>query len=341
MPIATSEQYKQMLDNARAGGFAYPAINVANLEGMNAVMQAFAEAKTDGILQVSTGGGKHISGGLDEALGAIVLAQAAHKIAEKYDVLIALHTDHCVFEKVETFMTPIIEESEKQIAEGKPLLFNSLMFDGSVLPLDKNIETAIKLATRMNKIGMYIEVETGVVGGEEDGIDNSDAKSEDLYTTTEEMINIYEALSPIGTFMYAATFGNVHGVYKPGNVVLKPTILRDGQQAVSQKAGLDKNPLNLVFHGGSGSTKAEIDETLNYGVVKMNVDTDTQYAFTKPLADHVLKNYDGIFRIDGEVGNKKVYDPRSYLKKATVGMKNRVLEAIKDLKGEGTSLLHK
>ncbi len=341
MPIATSEQYKQMLDNARAGGFAYPAINVANLEGMNAVMQALSEAKTDGIIQVSTGGGKHISGGIDESLGAIVLAQAAHRIAEEYNVLIALHTDHCVFEKVETFMVPIIEECEKRVAAGQAPLFNSLMFDGSVLPLDKNIETAVKLAKRMEKIGMFIEVETGVVGGEEDGIDNSDAKSEDLYTTSDEMIKIYEALSPINTFMYAATFGNVHGVYKPGNVVLKPTILRDGQEAVAAKAGLEKNPLNLVFHGGSGSTKAEIEETLNYGVVKMNVDTDTQYAFTKPLADHILKNYDGIFRIDGEVGNKKVYDPRSYLKKATEGMKQRVLEAIKDLKGAGTSLLHK
>lgn len=341
MPIATTAQYEQMLDNARHGGFAYPAINVANLEGLNAVMQAFAEAKTDGIIQVSTGGGKHASGGISEAQGAMVIAEAAHKLADNYDILVALHTDHCVFEKVETFMVPLIEASEARVANGEKPLFNSLMFDGSVLPLEKNIETSVKLHERMAKIGMLLEVETGCVGGEEDGMDNSDVKAEELYTTSEDMIKVYNALSPIGTFLYAATFGNVHGVYKPGNVVLKPTVLRDGQAAVAESAGLDKNPLNLVFHGGSGSTKAEIEETLNYGVVKMNVDTDTQYAFTRPLADHMLKNYDGVLKIEGEVGNKKVYDPRAYLKKGMVGMKDRVLEAVRDLKGEGSSLLHK
>lgn len=341
MPIATTEQYVKMLDNARQGGFAYPAINVANLEGLNAVMQAFAEAKTDGIIQVSTGGGKHASGGISEVQGAMVLAEAAHQLAENYDILIALHTDHCVFEKVESFMVPLIEASEKRVANGQKPLFNSLMFDGSVLPLEKNIETSVKLHQRMAKIGMLLEVETGCVGGEEDGMDNSDVKAEELYTTSEDMIKVYNALSPIGTFLYAATFGNVHGVYKPGNVVLKPTVLRDGQQAVADSAGLDKNPLNLVFHGGSGSTKAEIEETLNYGVVKMNVDTDTQYAFTRPIVDHMLKNYDGVLKIEGEVGNKKVYDPRSYLKSGMAGMKARVLEAVRDLKGEGSSLLYK
>lgn len=304
-------------------------------------MQAFAEAKTDGIIQVSTGGGKHASGGISEAQGAMVIAEAAHKLADNYDILVALHTDHCVFEKVETFMVPLIEASEARVANGEKPLFNSLMFDGSVLPLEKNIETSVKLHERMAKIGMLLEVETGCVGGEEDGMDNSDVKAEELYTTSEDMIKVYNALSPIGTFLYAATFGNVHGVYKPGNVVLKPTVLRDGQAAVAESAGLDKNPLNLVFHGGSGSTKAEIEETLNYGVVKMNVDTDTQYAFTRPLADHMLKNYDGVLKIEGEVGNKKVYDPRAYLKKGMVGMKDRVLEAVRDLKGEGSSLLHK
>lgn len=341
MPIATTEQYINMLDNARQGGFAYPAINIANLEGLNAVMQAFAEAKTDGIIQVSTGGGKHASGGISEVQGAMVLAETAHQLAENYDILVALHTDHCVFEKVESFMIPLIEASEKRVANGQKPLFNSLMFDGSVLPLEKNISTAVQLHQRMTKIGMLLEVETGVVGGEEDGMDNSDVKAEELYTTSEEMVKVYQALSPIGPFLYAATFGNVHGVYKPGNVVLKPTVLRDGQQAVADSAGLGKNPLNLVFHGGSGSSKAEIEETLNYGVVKMNVDTDTQYAFTRPLVEHMFKNYDGVLKIEGEVGNKKVYDPRSYLKAGMDGMKNRVLEAVRDLKGEGSSLLHK
>lgn len=341
MPIATTEQYVKMLDNARHNGFAYPAINIVGLEGLNAVMQAFAEAKSDGIIQVSTGGGKHASGGVDEAQGAIIIAEAAHRLAENYDVLIALHTDHCVFEKVETFMVPLIEASEARVANGEKPLFNSLMFDGSVLPLEKNIETSVKLHERMSKIGMLLEVETGVVGGEEDGIDNSEAKSEDLYTTSEEMVRVHEALAPIGTFLYAATFGNVHGVYKPGNVVLKPSVLRDGQAAVAEKAGTEKNPLNLVFHGGSGSTKAEIEETLNYGVVKMNVDTDTQYAFSRPIVEHMFKNYDGMLKIEGEVGNKKVYDPRAYLKQGMAGMKDRVLEAVRDLKGEGTSLLNK
>lgn len=340
MPIATTEQYIQMLDNARKGGFAYPAINVVGLEGLNAVMQAFAEAKTDGIIQVSTGGGKHASGGIDEALGAMIIAEAAHVLAEQYPVLIALHTDHCVPEKVDSFMIPLIEASEKRVAAGQKPLFNSLMFDGSVLPLAENMRIGKALHERMTKIGMLIEVETGVVGGEEDGIDNSDAKSEELYTSPEEMVYVYEQLADIGPFMYAATFGNVHGVYKPGNVKLKPSILHDGQLAVCSKHATDKNPLNLVFHGGSGSSKDEIAETLHYGVVKMNVDTDTQYAFTRPIVDHLLKNYDGILRIDGEVGNKKVYDPRAYLKKGTDNMKQRVIEAVNDLNGAGTSLLN-
>lgn len=341
MPIATTEQYTQMLDNARKGGFAYPAINIVGLEGLNAVMQAFAEAKTDGIIQVSTGGGKHAAGGINEWLGAKVIAEAAHELAKHYDVLIALHTDHCVPEKVDSFMIPLIEESEKRVEKGLKPLFNSHMFDGSVLPLEENIAIGKKLHERMTKLGMILEVETGVVGGEEDGVDNSDAKSEELYTTTAEMVYVYETLSPIGPFMYAATFGNVHGVYKPGNVKLEPKILRDGQLAVADKHQLDKNPLNLVFHGGSGSSKAEIEETLSYGVVKMNVDTDTQYAFSRPIVDHMLKNYDSMLKIEGEVGNKKIYDPRAYLKLGTKSMKDRVLEAVHDLKGAGTSLLHK
>lgn len=342
MPIATTEQYVQMLDNARTGGFAYPAINIANLEGLNAVMQAFSEAKTDGIIQVSTGGGKHASGGVSEAQGAIILAEAAHRLAANYDILVALHTDHCIFEKVESFMVPLIEASEVRVEKGEKPLFNSLMFDGSVLPLEQNIATSVQLHQRMAKIGMLLEVETGVVGGEEDGIDNSAVKADELYTSSEEMVKVHTALAPIGTYLYAATFGNVHGVYKPGNVVLKPTVLRDGQAAVAEAFKTDeKNPLNLVFHGGSGSTKAEIEETLHYGVVKMNVDTDTQYAFSRPIVDHMLKNYDGMLKIEGEVGNKKMYDPRAYLKKGMASMKARVLEAVRDLKGEGTSLLHR
>jgi len=339
MPIATTEQYHQMLDNAKKGKFAYPAINVVNLEGINAACQAFSELNTDGMIQFSTGGGAHAIGGIDSAKGAIILAEATHRIAAEHNVLVVLHTDHCIPEKVDPFMIPLIEESERRVANGQLPLFNSHMFDGSSLTLDENLEKGLEIAKRLVKIGMLVEVESGIVGGEEDGIDHSDVKAEKLYTSPEDMVQVYETLNDVGRFMYAATFGNVHGVYKPGNVKLTPAILKNGQAAVDAKHSTGANPLDLVFHGGSGSTQEEIQETLDYGVIKMNVDTDTQYSFSRPIVDHVLKNYDGMLRIEGEMGNKKVYDPRSYLKAGTEGMKERIKKAIVDLRGEGTSLL--
>ena len=340
MPIATTEQYHEMIANAKRGGFAYPAINIVNLEGIAAAIEAFAELKTDGMVQVSTGGGAHASGSMaDSVLGAKILAEAAHDIASRYNVLVVLHTDHCVPAKVESFLEPLVQMSEERVKNGLLPLFNSHMFDGSELPLDENLAIAQPYAKRLNAIGMMIEVETGVVGGEEDGIDNSNVKAEKLYTTPEDMITVHEALIETGPFLYAATFGNVHGVYKPGNVKLTPEILKNGQEAVSAKHGGD-NPLNLVFHGGSGSSQEEIQETLAYGVVKMNVDTDTQYAFTRPVVDHMMTHYEGVLKIEGEVGNKKVYDPRSYLKKGRANMTARVKQAIVDLKGEGSSLLN-
>ena len=342
MPIATREQYIQMLDNAKKGNFAYPAINVVNLEGIAAAIHAFSEAKCDGMIQFSTGGAQHAFGGGDAWRGAKVLAEATHQIAEQYpETLIVLHTDHCIKEKVEPFLIPLIEESEKRVAEGKLPLFNSHMFDGSALPLEENLKIGLELAQRLQKIGMLSEVESGIVGGEEDGIDNSDVKAEKLYTTSEDMLLVYDTLKEVGRFMYAATFGNVHGVYKPGNVKLQPKILRDGQVFIKGERSTDDNPVDLVFHGGSGSDPADIQETLGYGVIKMNVDTDTQYSFTRPIVDHVMKNYDGMLRIEGEMGNKKVYDPRSYLKKGTEGMKNRILQAVRELNAEGTGLLVK
>ncbi len=339
MPIATFEQYKDMLNNARSGKFAYPAINVTSLETLSACLEAFQEAKSDGIIQVSSGGGKHASGGIgDMAYGAIVLAEAAHRLAEKYDVLIALHTDHCHPKNLEPFMDPLLEESEKRVANGQLPLFNSHMFDGSELPLSENLEISKKYLERCAKLNIILEIETGVVGGEEDGHDTSGVAAEKLYTTPEDMVESFEALQPLGTFMLAATFGNVHGVYKPGNVKLTPKILKDGQAAVKDKHNTEDNPLFLVFHGGSGSTKEEIHETLDYGVIKMNVDTDTQYAFTRPIVDHIFKNYDGVLKVEGEVGNKKVYDPRAYLKSAKAGMKDRVVEACQDLNAVGKSL---
>lgn len=340
MPVANYEQYCQMLENAKKGGYAFAAINVTSTSTANAALKAFADMKSDGIIQVSTGGGKFASGqGVnDMALGAISLAQHVHLMAEKYNVLIALHTDHCHPEHVDSFLIPLIEESERRVKKGEKPLFNSHMFDGSVLPLAENLKTSKELHERCNKIGMILEIETGIVGGEEDGVNNEDAPADKLYTTPEEMVEVAKTLRPIGPFMYAATFGNVHGVYKPGNVKLRPDILKKGQDAVTAELGEDKTHW-LVFHGGSGSELSEIHETLGYGVVKMNIDTDTQYAYTRPIVDHMMKNYDQVLKVEGEVGNKNKYDPRVYSKLAETSMSERIVQAIKDLKAEGKSLL--
>ena len=326
-----------MLDRAQKEDFAYPAINITSTETINAALKGFADAKSDGIIQVSTGGGEFASGlnQKDMVLGSIVLADAIRTLAEKYNVMIAIHTDHCQPDKVDSFLKPLIAETEKRRAAGLPNLFNSHMYDGSILPTAENLKIAKELMPLCAKNEIILEVETGVVGGEEDGVEASeDAK---LYTTPEEMVEVYEALNELGRFMLAATFGNVHGVYKPGNVVLTPKILKDGQDAVVAKYGKEAL-MDLVFHGGSGSDLKDIHETLNYGVVKMNVDTDTQYAFTRPIVDHMMTNYEGVLKIEGEVGNKKVYDPRSYLKKAEENMAKRIQRACEDLKSAGKSV---
>lgn len=341
MPVVTHEKYCEMLDNAKKNKFAYPAINVTSEATANACLAAFAETKSDGIIQVSTGGGEFASGQhlKDAVIGAISIANHVHLVAEKYDINIALHTDHCQAGKVDSFLKPLLEESRKRVAAGQKPLFNSHMFDGSALPLEENMEIAVDLLKECKELGIILEVEAGVVGGEEDGVDNENAPAEKLYTTPEDMLYVYEKLSSVegGRYMFAATFGNVHGVYKPGNVKLTPTILKDGQAAVIAKHG-EAASFDLVFHGGSGSSLEEIRETLEYGVIKMNVDTDTQYTFTRPIVTHMFQNYDGVLKVEGEVGNKKMYDPRGYLKKGETGMKNRVKEAVSDLRGEGTTL---
>lgn len=340
MPIVDFEKYGEMLDRAKAGKFAYPAINVTSNETINAALEGFQEANSDGIIEVSTGAGEFASGSLkDMVLGAVTLAEHAYRMAERYDVNIALHTDHCVPEKVATFLIPLVEETERRRAEGKPNLYQSHMFDGSVLPLDENMKTSVELMTRLAKNEQILEIEAGVVGGEEDGIDNTGTASEKLYTTPEDMVAVHEALAQVkdARYMFAATFGNVHGVYKPGNVKLRPDILKSGQDAVVAKHGQEAH-FDLVFHGGSGSSQEEIHETLEYGVIKMNVDTDCQYWFTRPLVEHIMKNYDGVLRIDGEMGDKKLYDPRSYLKQARAGMAERVKQACIDLKSDGKSM---
>lgn len=341
MPIASYEQYCKMLESACKNKYAYPAVNVASVETANAALAGFAEAKSDGIIQISTGGGEHASGQLvkDSALGAVSLANHIHLVAEKYNVFIALHTDHCRPEKLESFLYPLLKETEKRRAEGKGNLFNSHMFDGSSLPIEENMRISKELMILCAKNKIVLEVETGVVGGEEDGFRTDGAASSRLYTTSGDMIKVYESLEdvPDSRYMVAATFGNVHGVYKPGSVKLRPEILKQGQDAIKKKYGNDAG-LYLVFHGGSGSSVEEICETLEYGVIKMNIDTDTQYAFTRPIADHMLKNYDGVLKIENEVGNKKLYDPRSYLKLAERGMSRRVFEACGVLRSAGRTL---
>lgn len=342
MPVATPAQYRAMLDAAQKGGYAYPAINVTSITTINGALKAFAESKSDGIIQVSTGGGEFASGTAlkDQAFGAIVLAEAAHRLAEKYNILVGLHTDHCQPKKVDSFLKPLIAETAKRRAAGLNNLFQSHMLDASELPLAENMALSKDLLKLCVENEIILEVEAGVVGGEEDGIDHSDHPAEKLYTTPEDMVAVHEALSGIGRFLFAATFGNVHGSYKPGAVKLRPDILKHGQEAVMAKYG-EAAKFDLVFHGGSGTPLEEIRETLAYGVVKMNIDTDTQYAFTRPVADHMFKNYSGVLKIDGEIGDKKTYDPRSYLKAAEVGMAARLGVACDDLLSTGKTLFGK
>jgi len=339
MPVVNYQQYCHMLDNAKQNKFAYPAINISSSETINAALLAFKEAKSDGIVQVSTGGGKFASGlGIGSMVkGAIGLAVYTHIMAEEYEVNIALHTDHCHPEHVEDFLLPLVEETRKRRAAGLPNLFSSHMFDGSALPMDENIAQSKRIMQACVENDLILEIETGIVGGEEDGHDTSGVGAEKLYTTPEDMVLAAKELGSMGRFLLAATFGNVHGVYKPGNVKLTPSILGDGQAAVVKALG-DERYLDLVFHGGSGSLLHEIHESLEYGVVKMNVDTDTQYAYSRPIVDHMLKNYDGMLKIEGEVGNKKVYDPRAYGKKAERNMADRIMQACDALRSTGTSL---
>jgi fructose-bisphosphate aldolase class II len=339
MPIATPEVYAQMLTTAREQQYAFPAINVTSSETLNAALRGFAEAGSDGIVQVSTGGGEFLSGlsVKDMAVGAQALAEFAHVVAERYPVNVALHTDHCPADKLDQFMRPLIAVSEQRVSDGQHPLFQSHMFDGSAIELEENLKISAELLEQCAAARIVLEIEAGVVGGEEDGVAHE--INEKLYTTNGDMLRVAEVLGTgeKGRFLLAATFGNVHGVYKPGAVKLRPTVLRDGQQFVGEKVGREK-PFDLVFHGGSGSTLEEIREAVSYGVVKMNVDTDTQYAYSRAVAGHMFSNYDGVLKVDGEVGNKKAYDPRSWGKKAEQSMSERVALACEHLQSAGKSV---
>ena len=343
MPIATPEVYAEMLDRAKKGAFAYPAINVSSSQTITAAIRGFAEAQSDGIIQFSWGGAEYASGSTIKKMvdGAVALAEYAHIVAKNYNVHIGIHTDHCPAEKLDGFMKPLLALGAERIKSGKAPLFNSHMWDGSAVDMKENMKVAAEMQKMSIAAKTILEIEIGVVGGEEDGVEaKHDAK---LYSTPEDALMTIETLGsdPSTRYMVAATFGNVHGVYKPGNVVLQPKILRTLQDAVSKKLGLPEGskPMDLVFHGGSGSLLTEIRESLDYGVVKMNIDTDTQYAFTRPVVDHMMKNYDGVLKIDGEVGNKKAYDPRAWGKAAEAGMAARIGVACEDLRSTGTSLL--
>jgi fructose-bisphosphate aldolase class II len=340
MPIATPEVYADMLDRAKAGSFAYPAINISSSQTLNAAIRGFAEAGSDGIVQVSTGGAEYLSGPTvkDMVTGSIALAAYAHEVAKKYDVNIALHTDHCPKDKLDGFVRPLLAASAERVRAGGTPWFQSHMWDGSAVPLDENLEIARELLALAKDAHVILEIEVGVVGGEEDGVEGK--IDEKLYSTPEDAVATVKALGAgeNGRYLTALTFGNVHGVYKPGNVKLRPEILKTAQEAAARELGLgaDARPFDLVFHGGSGSTAEEIAAAVDFGVVKMNIDTDTQYAFTRPVAGFMLANYDGVLKIDGEVGNKKQYDPRAWGKEAEAGMAARVVEACQNLRSAGT-----
>jgi fructose-bisphosphate aldolase class II len=339
MPIATPEVYAQMLDRAKEHGFAYPAINVSSSQTLNAALRGFAEAGSDGIVQVSTGGAEYLSGQAvkDMVTGAEALAHFARSVAAKYPIQVALHTDHCPKDKLDGYMRPLLQISAERVARGEEPLFQSHMWDGSAIPLPENLEIAQDLLKRCADAHVVMEMEIGVVGGEEDGVVGE--INEKLYSTPDDALATAEALGlgEHGRYMLAATFGNVHGVYKPGHVRLRPSVLKEIQDAVGSKYGRDK-PFDLVFHGGSGSALEDIREAISYGVVKMNVDTDTQYAFTRPVAGHMFLNYDGVLKVDGDVGRKKAYDPRSWGKVAEESMTARVVEACQDLMSAGKKI---
>jgi len=314
---------------------------VSSSQTLNAVLQGLAEAGSDGIIQVTTGGADYFAGHTVKAraAGALAFAKFAHEVAKAYPVTVALHTDHCPKNALDDFVLPLIAASEEEVKAGRNPIFQSHMWDGSAVPLDENIQIAEDMIKRTHAINAILEVEIGVVGGEEDGVKH-EGSNEALYTTTADVTKAVEALGlgEQGRWIAALTFGNVHGVYAPGNVKLRPALLGEIQAGIAEKFGTAEKPLDLVFHGGSGSTDAEIAEAVANGVIKMNIDTDTQYAFTRSIAGYMFENYEGVLKVDGSVGNKKKYDPRAWGKVAETAMAVRVQESTRQLGSAGKSI---
>ena len=340
MPIATPEVYNEMLNRARDGKFAYPAINVTSSQTLSAALRGFADAESDGIIQVSVGGAEYWSGSTvkDRIAGSLAMAAYAREVAKNYDVTIALHTDHCAKQNLDSWTEQLMHMEAEEVKAGRLPWFQSHRWDGSAIALDENLEIAKRLLQLAVDSHTVLEIEVGAVGGEEDGVVGE--INEKLYTSTADAIKTVEALGlgENGRYITALTFGNVHGAYKPGHVKLRPELLGTIQEEVAAHYGLDHRPFDLVMHGGSGSTDEEIALAVANGVIKMNVDTDTQYAFTRPVVDWMMTNYEGVLKIDGEVGNKKKYDPRAWGKEAEAGMAARVVEAAERLGSVGTKM---
>jgi fructose-bisphosphate aldolase class II len=338
MPLATPHQYRAMFDAAHAGGFAYPAVNVSSSETLNAALRGFADAGSDGIVQITTSAAKYLAGPAEDmAVGAQAFADFVRVVASRSPVLIGLHTDHCTPDHVDTFLRPLLHESRRRRTDGEQALFNSHMFDGSQLPLRDNLAIAAELLREASELEILLEFEIGTVGGEEDGIDHEHVAQERLYTTRDDAVAVARALGTgeRGRYLLAATFGNVHGHYAPGNVRLRPRLLGELQEAVAEQIA-DWRGFDFVFHGGSGSTLADIETAIANGVVKMNLDTDMQYAFTHAIEDHLN---DRVVARDTEGVDKSVYDPRSWGRKAELEMAARVVEACKTLGSHGRTLV--
>ncbi len=343
------DDYKTLVDEAKKGGYAIPAVNVTSTSTINAVLEAAAKAGSDVIIQCSNGGAQFLAGaslpGTDasKVLGAISMAKHIHNVASAYGICVAIHTDHCN-KSLLGWVDGLVTASEEHFkATGTPL-FSSHMLDLSEEPIAENLETSAKFLKRMAPMGMSLEIELGMTGGEEDGIGSEFDETADhshLYTKPEDVLKAYDKLNPIGHVAVAASFGNVHGVYKPGNVVLNPEILKDSQAFVSKERGTDSQPMNFVFHGGSGSEQEKIESAVSYGVFKMNIDTDTQFAYAEPIGVYVNANPKAfLYQVDPETDApyKSKYDPRKWIRSAEQGIVDRLQQAFKDLNGVGRSL---